>query len=283
MAEAEGKKEVYDPFSNPNVKTSLIAGAFGSLGTPFILGEINMQFTFNVMGGDMRFLGVGTSVRGVVSILAALPAATMADLGSKQRIVHIGSCIMLVVGFFQFAILYAFASQPAGVVCFVCWVFMVLNLGLWGVGQGFNGTAGALLAGSVQTGSRSQVIARNEQIGKVGLVTGTCGVIALFYFMGNEWSTPMLTTSMVVGWCLTLTAQIITLRLRDEHMLPDEGGSLYRQSGEYTGEATVKDSAPSTEPPSAGHSNEWRVLLVLLVANLCFTIGMAATDPFWGI
>mmetsp|Transcript_11830 Transcript_11830/g.35243 ORF Transcript_11830/g.35243 Transcript_11830/m.35243 type:complete len:482 (-) Transcript_11830:26-1471(-) len=195
-----------------NLITAMLMGFSESIWT----GTIGVTYVYDVWKTNTK-VGIQTTMQGLASIIVAFPAGWAADKFPRSRVIKVGAAAILVG-----APLYALSVVDAaeGNHLQLNFYLICAATALFGISSGIaNGPAQALLADSIETGTRSRVY---NWLFLCYIVPSTLGpAITCLYFgvAGDAWRLPALRDLILVGLVLEIPVGFLCCMFRDDKAL----------------------------------------------------------------
>lgn len=196
---------------SPNVPRTLIyttlAFTARSLWSQSVLANLVFLLT-----SHSPTVGYVSAVMGLVQLLVSIPAAYVADRSQKREyVLRVASVLGILAIFVTLAAILKTLHFPS----------LVAALAVWGAFWGTSNTAlGALFADSIPNGLvRSHYETQRSILINVGNTAGPLVALAMFQFLGNEWTVHDCVWVLATGQVVAFPAVLLLCTLSDKYTL----------------------------------------------------------------
>ncbi|CAB9528108.1 major Facilitator Superfamily MFS [Seminavis robusta] len=224
---------------NRNIRLTLLYALIGFAGRSIWSQSVLATYVYLLSDENAQALGSITGVMGMCQFLACIPAGYVADTHRRDFMLKIASAMGLLAIGFTLLQLYAFGNSYS---------LLVAALAVWGIFWGITNTSlGAIFADSISDGDRSYYFTLRSILLILGNTVGPTMALALFYFLGDNWTMRECAIVMGLGQAVCLPAVLLLVLLNDDDVPSSQDHRRARTATERQPNQTTRNS-DLTEP-----------------------------------
>ncbi|GMH71916.1 hypothetical protein TrST_g1492 [Triparma strigata] len=237
------------------------------------------SYIYLLTDNSSEAVGNVTGLMGLAQVLMSVPSGILSDKYRRDTVLRAS----LFVGFTALTlIIIAVISDSFSLLC--------VGVSVYGAFYGLAYTAGeALLSDSIVSGERSKILTRKNQFMNAGTCLGPLTAIAMFYFLGNDWTVSDCSFVILAGQGLCIPAFFLLCSLSDDHSAKneeDEEKDLLKDvTRDSTDTDTDNDNGTSARSSSTTTSSPYsrRVPLIIALSDLISGLASGMSIRFFPI
>ena len=197
------------PAVSCNIRLTLLYTGFVFAGRSLWSQSVLSTLVYLIRNNNPEAVGFITAAMGLSQLLVSFPAGILADYYRRDTMLKTAS----VVGIFAIGLTLISLRRRS-------FIWLTVALAVWGAFWGVANTSlGALFADSIPDGDRSKYFTQRSIIIKVGNMTGPTTALALFFYLGDQWTIHDCAFVMSVGQILGLPALMMLCFLNDDYAI----------------------------------------------------------------
>jgi len=244
-------------------------------------------FILLITKGRKTEVGFATGLQGLVNLLIALPAGTLADRFGRQTLLRVASVSLLCA-----------VSLSAVSLLYLRWRVsddrlydLILGMSvLWGAFMGLHSAPlEALFGDSVPSGHRSQVYVWRASLRTLGAALGPAVSAVIFALYGDQWHLAELTWVMMVGAGGAIVPALLLWGFSDANAIGEAAEGLHIQACRTN---LVSATAGGPMPHEANQNsesgvrrwlNEKHIAPMIAISDLVSMLGSGMTIKFFAL
>lgn len=248
---------------NRNVKVTLCYQPALNVCTSLATASPLAAYVLLRTGSNAR-VGYAVGAMGCANLVAAFPAAWLADRWSRVAVIRIAVTVGA-LGFCALVASVVLGARLSADTQFLCICAATAIIGLFVGGQ--SSAVEAIFGDSVPSGGRSRLYVRKQSLRVLGTVAGPLLAVIVFATVGDHWRAGELEIVIACGAALFFVPVLLALALSEKETLGDLSQPLL---------APVPEAAPGDR-----RRRELRIAATVCVADVVSMLGSGMTVKFF--